>query len=220
MLTEVLPWKWRCVRCGFMGGAKKVPWATSKVEEHGITVTVLHFFHFAVTMLTRHGKIVKFSWSQSLTGLRCVENDSTAPCFQCINVTGFGKTLRMGFFLKIAFDVWLISPTIELTRVQVPDRSRASLRSYSALFAIAPPPPPIIEKLRSKGVAMHVYGVSIYYAYTGSQLNGPGWSHSKWTQRSSESRFSPLISRAATSSMPKKLKRLANVQYFDESSCT
>ena len=24
--------------------------------------------------------------------------------------------------------------------------------------------PPIIEKLRSKGVAMHVYGVSAYYA--------------------------------------------------------
>ena len=34
-------------------------------------------------------------------------------------VTGFGKTLRMGFFLKIEFDVWLISSTIELTRVQV-----------------------------------------------------------------------------------------------------
>ena len=24
--------------------------------------------------------------------------------------------------------------------------------------------PPIIEKLRSKGVAMHTYGVSVYYA--------------------------------------------------------
>ena len=36
--------------------------------------------------------------------------------------------------------------------------------------------PPIIEKLRSKGIAMHAYGVSVYYAYTGSQLNGPGWS--------------------------------------------
>jgi hypothetical protein len=32
-------------------------------------------------------------------------------------VTGFGKTLRMGFFQKIEFDAWLISPTIELTRV-------------------------------------------------------------------------------------------------------
>ena len=34
-------------------------------------------------------------------------------------VTGFGKTLRMGFFLKIEFDARLISSTIELTRVQV-----------------------------------------------------------------------------------------------------
>ena len=57
-----------------------------------------------------------------------------------IIVTGFGKTLRMGFFPKIEFDAWLISFTIELTRVQVLDRLRASLRSYSALFAIAPHP--------------------------------------------------------------------------------
>ena len=46
----------------------------------------------------------------------------------------------MRFFPKIKFDVWLISPTIELTRVQVLDRSRASLWSYRALFAIAPHP--------------------------------------------------------------------------------
>ena len=57
-----------------------------------------------------------------------------------IIVTGFGKTLRMGFFPKIEFDAWLISFTIELTRVQVLDRLRASLRSYSALFAIVPHP--------------------------------------------------------------------------------
>ena len=71
--------------------------------------------------------------------------------------------------------------------------------------------PPTIEKLRSKGIAMHAYGVSVYYAYTGSQLNGPGWSRSKWTQRSSEGRISSSITRAA-SSMPKKLKRLVNVR--------
>ena len=34
--------------------------------------------------------------------------------------------------------------------------------------------PPLIEKLRSKGVAMHAYGVSAYYTWTGNQLNGPG----------------------------------------------
>ena len=72
--------------------------------------------------------------------------------------------------------------------------------------------PPIIKKLRSKGVAMHAYGVSIYYMYTRSQLNGSGWSHLKWAQRSSKSRTSPSIFRATASSMPKKLKRLANVQ--------
>ena len=55
-------------------------------------------------------------------------------------VTGFGKTLRMGFFQKIEFDAWLISSTIELTRVQVLGRSRTSLLRYSALFAIAPHP--------------------------------------------------------------------------------
>ena len=50
---------------------------------------------------------------------------------------------------KIKFDVWLISPSIELTRA----------------------PPPTIEKLLSKGVAMHAYGVSVYYAYPGSQMD-------------------------------------------------
>ena len=34
-------------------------------------------------------------------------------------VTGFGKTLRMGFLQKIEFDAWLISSSIELTCVQV-----------------------------------------------------------------------------------------------------
>ena len=41
--------------------------------------------------------------------------------------------------------------------------------------------PLIIEKLRSKDVAMHTYGVYAYYAWPGNQLNGPGWSRSKWT---------------------------------------
>ena len=82
-------------------------------------------------------------------------------------MTGFGKTLRMGFFQKIEFDAWLISSTIELTRVQVLGRSRASLWRYSALiqrFVCGRATPPIIEKLRSKGVAMHAEGVSAYYA--------------------------------------------------------
>ena len=35
------------------------------------------------------------------------------------NVTGFGKTRHMGFFVKIKFDVYLISSTLELTYLQV-----------------------------------------------------------------------------------------------------
>ncbi len=34
-------------------------------------------------------------------------------------VTGFEKTLLMGFFVKIEFDASLISSTIELTHLQV-----------------------------------------------------------------------------------------------------
>ena len=34
------------------------------------------------------------------------------------------------------------------------------------------------EKLRSKGIAMHVYGISVYYALTGNQLNALGQSRS------------------------------------------
>ena len=39
-------------------------------------------------------------------------------------------------------------------------------------------PPIKIEKLRPEGVAMHAYGVSVHYAYTGNQLNGHGRSRS------------------------------------------
>ena len=34
-------------------------------------------------------------------------------------VTGFGKTRHMGFFVKIKFDVYLISSTLELTYLHV-----------------------------------------------------------------------------------------------------
>ena len=144
-----------------------------------------------------------------------------------IHVIGFGKTIYMGFFLKIEFDVWLISSiielalcpgshghkaTIELTCIQVPDQLRALLYFIELQrFLCNRATPPTIEKLRSIGIAMHAYGVSVYYAYTGNQLNEPGWSPSKWMQRSNESWISPSIMRAVSSSMPKRLKRLANV---------
>ena len=54
-------------------------------------------------------------------------------------------------FPKIEFDVWLISTTIELTRVQVLVRYAVELQSFVCDRAT----PPTIEKLWSKGVAMH-----------------------------------------------------------------
>ena len=50
------------------------------------------------------------------------------------------KNFCMRFFLKIEFDVWLISSTIELTCAQVSDQLHASLWCYLALFVIMPPP--------------------------------------------------------------------------------
>ena len=44
------------------------------------------------------------------------------------------------FFSKIESNAWLIRSTIELTRVQVLGRLRASLSRYSILFAIMPHP--------------------------------------------------------------------------------
>ena len=38
---------------------------------------------------------------------------------QQLYVTGFGKIRHMGFFVKIKFDVYLISSTLELTYLQV-----------------------------------------------------------------------------------------------------
>ena len=69
-------------------------------------------------------------------------------------VTGFGKTLCNG----IEFDAWLISSS-----------PRSSLRTIAHFvveiqhFVCDRATPPIIEKLRSKGIAMHAYGVSVYY---------------------------------------------------------
>ena len=57
-----------------------------------------------------------------------------------IYVTVYEKTRHMGFSMKIEFDAYLISSTIELTHVQVSDRSHASLWSYSAFFVIVPHP--------------------------------------------------------------------------------
>ena len=64
-----------------------------------------------------------------------------------------------GIFLKIEFDVWLISSTIELSF-----RLIACFVVEMQHFVCDRTIPPTIKKLRSKGVAMHAYGVSAYYA--------------------------------------------------------
>ena len=73
-------------------------------------------------------------------------------------MTGFGKTLRTGFIQKIEFDAWLISSIIELTHVQV-----FVLVCGDTALCLRSRHTPIIKKLRSKGIAMHAYGVSAYY---------------------------------------------------------
>ena len=50
--------------------------------------------------------------------------------------TVYEKIWHIGYFVKAEFDVWLISPIIELTHVQVSDRLCASFWRYSALFAM------------------------------------------------------------------------------------
>ena len=63
--------------------------------------------------------------------------------------------------MKIEFDA-SISSTIELSHIQVLDRSRSVMEIQR--FVCDRATPSIVEKLRSKGVAMYAYGVSVYYA--------------------------------------------------------
>ena len=95
-------------------------------------------------------------------------------------MTGFGKTLSVRYAIFSENRVWCM-----VDKPYHRANSRSSFRPI-VRFAVEPQSfvcdratPPTIEKLRSKGVAMHAHGVSVYYTYTGSQLNGPGWSRSK-----------------------------------------
>ena len=80
-------------------------------------------------------------------------------------VTVYEKTRHMGFFVKIEFDVWLIS-SIVYHGANPRSSFRPTVRFVVEIqrFVCDRATPPIIEKLRSKGVAMHAYGVSAYYA--------------------------------------------------------
>ena len=74
------------------------------------------------------------------------KNDHLKNIF-LVYVTIYEKTWPMGFFVKVEFDVWLISSTIEVTHAQVSGQSCASFWRYSVLFAIVPHP----QKLRNYG---------------------------------------------------------------------
>ena len=118
-------------------------------------------------------------------------------------VTVYEKTRHMGFFVKIKFDVYLISSSLELTYLQSL-RPIACFALEIARFVCDPDTRIKIEKLRSKGVAMYAYSVSAYYACTGKQLI------STWVEPSemnANGRTSSSITRAASSPLPKKQKR-------------
>ena len=80
--------------------------------------------HFVVKILSDQFRVSGVPWTRYTTK----------------NVIVYEKTRHMGFSMKSEFDAYLTSSTIELTRVQVLDPSRASLWSYSAFLAIAPHP--------------------------------------------------------------------------------
>ena len=93
-------------------------------------------------------------------------------------VTVFYKTRHIGFFMKMEFDVSLISSTLELTHL----RPIASFALEIASFVCDRATRIENERLRPRGVAMYAYNVSAYYSYTGSQLIWPGQSRSEQTQ--------------------------------------
>ena len=79
-------------------------------------------------------------------------------------MTRFGKTLRMGFFQKIEFDICMVDKLYHRANPCSSLRPIARFVVEIEYFVCDRATPPIIEKLRSKGVAMHAYGVSAYYA--------------------------------------------------------
>ena len=89
------------------------------------------------------------------------------------------KTWHMECFVKVEFYVWLISSSYHRAKPHSSFRPTVRFVLEIQRFVCDRATPPIIEKLQSKCVAMHVCGVSAYYALPGNQLNGPGQSRSK-----------------------------------------
>ena len=87
------------------------------------------------------------------------------------------ENLAYGFFCGSW--VWCTCMVDKLYHIQVSDQLHLVVEIKC--FVCDRTTPPIFEKLRSKGVAMHAYCVSTCYAWPGNQLMDPGWSHLKWT---------------------------------------
>ena len=80
-------------------------------------------------------------------------------------VTGFDKTLRMGFFHKIAISTQIVSMTFELIAQQVWKRSHAWFWSYENFYALA------LDSLKSRYHALNAllcrsHSISVYYSHT------------------------------------------------------
>ena len=103
------------------------------------------------------------------------------------------------------YEIWVSCTFEQLCHIANPPlRPIACFASELEHFVHDRTTPTENEKLRSL-LCTHI-AFPVYYAWTWNQLNGLGWSHSKWMQRSSLAQTSLLITRASTSSMPKKLK--------------
>ena len=71
-------------------------------------------------MENREQDLIPFFTDSKYSGYYCVVPlIFMVTIVQPIYVTGFGKTRHMGFFVKIKFDVYLISSSLELTYLQV-----------------------------------------------------------------------------------------------------
>ena len=90
--------------------------------------------------------------------------------FYGIYVTVPEKTRDMRFFVEVEFYVWLIISTIELSF-----RLTVHFVVKIQRFVCDRTTPLIKKKLRSKGIAMHAYGISAYYASPRNQLTDYTW---------------------------------------------
>ena len=82
-------------------------------------------------------------------------------------MTGFGKTLVRNFFVKIEFAMYFVSTTLDLTIYLCPSVSPIAHLVVAIEHLLYDHARTIeIVKLRPKGIATYVRGISVYYTYT------------------------------------------------------